>query len=77
MSAAPASAGLRTLFIVNPRSAGGKTAGVWGGLEAAARKQVPDSESKWTEGPGHATEIARNALKAGVEMIVSVGGDGT
>lgn len=77
MSASPATSTLRTLFVVNPRSAGGKTAGIWGGLEAAARKQVPDSASKWTEGAGHATEIAREALKAGYQMVVSVGGDGT
>jgi len=30
-----------------------------------------------TEGPGHATELARAAVSAGCERVVSIGGDGT
>ncbi|MFN2586595.1 MAG: diacylglycerol kinase family protein [Actinomycetota bacterium] len=30
-----------------------------------------------TEGPGHATQIAREELEAGVRLVVAVGGDGT
>lgn len=67
----------RTFFVVNPRSAGGRTARLWPSLEKLAAEHVPGSASKMTEGPGHATELARAALKEGFEMIVSVGGDGT
>ena len=30
-----------------------------------------------TEGPGHATELAREAVRAGHEIVVAIGGDGT
>lgn len=69
--------GLRTLFVVNPRSAGGKTRKAWPELEVIARQHVPDFAVKMTEGPNHATELVREGLRGGAEMIVSVGGDGT
>lgn len=72
-----AAAGLKTLFVVNPRSAGGKTRRRWPALEKIAAGHVRDFEAKLTEGPGHATELAREGLRDGAEMIVSVGGDGT
>ena len=69
--------GLKTLFVVNPRSAGGRTRSAWSKLEKIAARHVPDLETKFTEGPGHATALARDGLRAGAEMVVSVGGDGT
>jgi YegS/Rv2252/BmrU family lipid kinase len=69
--------GFKTFFVVNPRSAGGKTATAWKKLEPVGARYVPEYEARMTQGPGHATELARNALKNGFEMIVSVGGDGT
>src|SRR2546422_6578793 len=30
-----------------------------------------------TEGPGHGTELAARAARAGVERVVAIGGDGT
>ena len=30
-----------------------------------------------TEGPGHAVELARDAVRTGNEIVVAVGGDGT
>lgn len=72
-----ATAGLKTLFVVNPRSAGGKTQKVWPAMEKAAAVHVRDFETKLTEGPNHATELARAGLRAGAELVVSVGGDGT
>lgn len=72
-----AAGSFRTLFVVNPRSAGGRTARVWPRMEDLAARHLPDFRSAVTEGPDHATELARNALREGVEMVVSVGGDGT
>lgn len=69
--------GLKTVFVVNPRSAGGKTRGAWPVMEKLAAEHLRDFETKITEGPSHATELARAGLRAGAEMIVSVGGDGT
>jgi len=39
--------------------------------------KLSDVEWKLTERPGHAVEITRNALLAGAQMVVSVGGEGT
>jgi diacylglycerol kinase (ATP) len=36
-----------------------------------------DFDLKHTEGPGHATELARSAVAEGRKLIVAVGGDGT
>src|SRR4051812_39756843 len=67
----------KTLFVVNPRSAGGKTAKAWKGMSKLANEYLKNHDTKMTEWAGHATEITRSALKSGYEMIVSVGGDGT
>lgn len=67
----------KTLFVVNPRSAGGKTERAWKTLAPIAAEYVKDHDSKMTQWSGHATELARAALKSGYEMIVAVGGDGT
>lgn len=72
-----ATRGFKTLLVVNPRSAGGKTKRVWPELAKIAKKHLVDFEVIFTEGPGHATELARSGLRRGFEMIVSVGGDGT
>ncbi|HVS51167.1 MAG TPA: YegS/Rv2252/BmrU family lipid kinase [Opitutaceae bacterium] len=36
-----------------------------------------DADLATTEGPGHATELARDAVQAGCPLVVAVGGDGT
>ena len=46
-------------------------------MERVLRERVPDSIVATTEHPGHATQLAREALHNGAERIVSVGGDGT
>jgi YegS/Rv2252/BmrU family lipid kinase len=67
----------RTLVIVNPRSSGGGTSRRWRKLAGRLDDVFSDWSHAFTERPGHATELCRDALKSGVEMIVSVGGDGT
>jgi len=61
--------------ILNPR------AGVSPG---EARRAAERGHPRWndfdlsvTEGPGHATELARAAAEAGADLVLSVGGDGT
>ncbi len=63
----------RTVAIVNPKAASGKTTRRWPDLVA----QLGISEARFTERPGHAAEIAAQLLDAGVERILAVGGDGT
>ena len=67
----------RIACIVNPCSANGKTGKRWPGIEAAVRKHLGEFRAYVTEKPRHATELARQALADGAELVISVGGDGT
>ena len=68
----------RTCFIFNPTAGTGRRADfpalLAQQLGPAARG---DYELRPTEGPGHATELARAAAQAGCRVVVAVGGDGT
>ncbi len=68
---------MRTLFVVNPNSASGKTGHDWPSMKAVMAKTFPGHETALTSGPGDATELTRRALKKGMERIIVVGGDGT
>ncbi|RZK24100.1 MAG: diacylglycerol kinase family lipid kinase [Hymenobacter sp.] len=68
----------RTCFIFNPTAGTNRRADFPALLTqhfgTAARG---DYELRPTEGPGHATELARAAAQAGCRVVVAVGGDGT
>jgi len=64
-------------MIVNPASDNGRTAKRWPDIAARARDHGFDVDARLTEAPGHAAELAREALRGGAELIVTVGGDGT
>jgi YegS/Rv2252/BmrU family lipid kinase len=70
-------ASFKTLVITNPNAAGGATGKRAVALRAAFDAALGPVEHVLTSAPGHATVLAREAIKAGVEMIVAVGGDGT
>lgn len=65
------------LAIVNGAAGGGagarKAPAALAGLEAT----FPGLEQAWTEGPQHATTLAREAWERGVRTFIAVGGDGT
>lgn len=63
--------------IVNPVSANKSTAKEWPQFEKILRASGYEFEAVHTERPGHATELARQALETGYKTIMSVGGDGT
>jgi YegS/Rv2252/BmrU family lipid kinase len=67
----------RTFVIANPRAGAGAVEQEWDLLERLLRARLPEFDFAFTEGPGHATLLAREALRSGWEMIVAVGGDGT
>lgn len=67
----------KTFVIANPNARNGQVRKDWGHLERLLQAQLPTMEWAFTEGPNHATLLAREALKDGWEMIVAVGGDGT
>jgi diacylglycerol kinase (ATP) len=65
------------LLIVNPRSAAGSTGRRWPAIERTLRSSLGSSfDVVFTEGPNHATAIARERA-AGYARVVAVGGDGT
>ncbi len=67
----------RTLVIVNPASAGGRTGKRWRGLRAALDKANLVYRVHYTSAPRDATGATRQALADGFTRIVSCGGDGT
>lgn len=68
---------MQTLVIVNPASAGGRTGKRWAALEPLFRQHLGPFELIMTQRAGHAAEAVRQALAAGPQRIIAVGGDGT
>ncbi|HOX46657.1 MAG TPA: diacylglycerol kinase family lipid kinase [Myxococcota bacterium] len=68
---------MKTLAVVNPHSANGATGRQWPELQAALRGALGEFEVRFTACSGNATTLVREALGAGVDRIVAVGGDGT
>jgi len=66
----------RTVVIVNPKSQGGRLGKRWLELSETLTRAFPFDHVE-TTGPGDATRLAREALRAGAERIVAIGGDGT
>lgn len=66
-----------TIAIVNPQANGGAARKRWELVSEAVAVHFPGLETRLTEAPGHATQLCREALEAGVGTILSVGGDGT
>jgi len=67
----------RVRVILNPRAAAGKALSRMPEVEAALRQNELESEIVLTQGPGHATELARAAHADGVAVVAVMGGDGT
>lgn len=65
------------LVIVNPASAGGATGRAWPATASEVRALFGAFGCIFTERPGDATVIAEREARAGRELIVACGGDGT
>ena len=65
------------VVIANPRSGRGRVAQELPELERQLISRKLGYRIVQTEGPGHATDIAREALLGGERFLVAVGGDGT
>ena len=63
--------------IVNPSSARGRTGKHWETIKAAIRSHFREFRYVFTEKPRQATEIARDLLRDGFDLLIGVGGDGT
>jgi diacylglycerol kinase (ATP) len=68
----------RTCFIFNPTAGTGRRADFPTLLTQRFGSEASgDYVLRPTEGPGHATELAKVAAQAGCRIVVAVGGDGT
>ncbi|MEN8153980.1 MAG: diacylglycerol kinase family protein [Acidobacteriota bacterium] len=63
--------------IVNPFSAHGKTEQRWENIRTAIKYYFKEFKYIFTEKPTQATEIARELLHDGFNLIIGIGGDGT
>ena len=68
---------VKTQVIVNPASNRGRTRKRWGEIRDALRSFFKDFRYEFTEKPFHATELTREAIRGGTELVIGVGGDGT
>jgi diacylglycerol kinase (ATP) len=67
----------KVAVIVNPAANKGGAARRWPAIEAELGSRLGPFEPRFTAAPGHATELAREALADGARRFVAVGGDGT
>ena len=68
---------LRTVFLVNPASAGGSTGKRWPELAHRAAALGLAGDALISEEPGQLTALAQEAVAGGAERLVVVGGDGS
>jgi diacylglycerol kinase (ATP) len=68
---------VRTLIVVNPASAGGRTATRWPQLQQALDDMHVGYDVHLTVARGDATSATRRALETGYERVIAMGGDGT
>jgi YegS/Rv2252/BmrU family lipid kinase len=63
--------------IVNPVSAGGKTAKRWTDIKSIIKNHFKEFKYVFTEKPQQAMELTRELIRDGFDLIIGVGGDGT
>ena len=65
------------LVIINPESASGATRKGWPQIASDLREHFGSFTVTFTERSGQAIELANEAARSGVELIIACGGDGT
>ena len=65
------------LVIINPESAGGATRAAWPRIASDLRSHFGPFTLAFTERPGQGTELAADAARKRVKLIIACGGDGT
>jgi len=65
------------VLIVNPRAGRGTVGARLSAIRGALERNGLEHRVVTTEGPGHATAAASEALRQGERFLVAVGGDGT
>ena len=67
----------KIVFILNPISGTVSKAGIPDLIEGRLDKNKFDYRIAETQHAGHATELAREAVEEGIDVVVAVGGDCT
>lgn len=67
----------KTVVIRNETSGRSRLAKTWPQIQSDLKSRIGDFDYWPTKGPGHATELAREAVEKGFQRIIAVGGDGT
>ena len=67
----------KVVFILNPISGTISKAGIPDLIEERLDKDQFDYRIAETQHAGHATDLAREAVEEGIDLVVAVGGDGT
>ncbi|NLL89618.1 MAG: diacylglycerol kinase family lipid kinase [Dehalococcoidales bacterium] len=70
-------AAVKTKVIVNPVAGAKTTYRKWPVINELLQSGGMSFEYQYTEGTGHAIELAREATASGYQFVVAVGGDGT
>lgn len=68
---------VKPFLIVNPRSAAGRTGRQFDRIARAVRAAIGEFECAFTRAPGDGVRLAGEAVRAGGNLVVAVGGDGT
>jgi YegS/Rv2252/BmrU family lipid kinase len=68
---------MKPLFVVNPKSGGGATERMWDSMRSTIERALGPIDFEMTKHSGHGADLARDGAKAGHELVVAVGGDGT
>ena len=63
--------------IINPLARGGRTSSIWPQICELLEQAGLSFGYVFTEAAGHGTEIAKEAVSKGHELVIAVGGDGT
>lgn len=64
-------------MIVNPTAGSGRAREIGAEAERYLQEKKADFSIVYTQYPGHATELAKEAAANGVETVIAMGGDGT
>ncbi len=64
-------------LILNPKAGSGRTERGWPRLRPLLEDSLGEVELRLTEAPNHATELTREALASGSDLVIATGGDGT
>lgn len=67
----------KTIVLINPQSASGKTRKRWPRVAPLVMKAIPEATLRFTQSAGEAEQLAREAIEEGATRLVAVGGDGT